>query len=304
VTLGASQPQKPLTPETESGASHFGGCANCGAELFGPFCAQCGEKRIDRADYSIKAVAQDVVQELSPVDSKILRTLTTLLTKPGLLSQHYFAHGRSRYTKPLTLFIALNVAFFFIQPHTGLLQYSYTQFTNAAYPGGAARHALVVARLGGNVDEKTYESRFNLQLQQQKKSMLIFCVPVLALAMVVLYAGHHRYYAEHLVFSIHVYAFLLIFMGILLNVGFAILILLLRNAGQMGHRMMLMAETETTLIVIIFVGLTAYIAFGLRRAYGDRPLPALLRGMALSISVLFLIRLYRDALFYITLWTT
>ena len=304
MTLGADQPQKPPAPETEPGASHFGSCANCGATLHGPFCAQCGEKRVDRADYSIKVVAQDVVQELSPVDSKIFRTLRALLTKPGLLSQSYFEHGRSRYTKPLTLFIVLNVAFFFVQPHTGLLQYSYNQFTNSAYPGGAARHAMVVSKLGGTSDEKAYESRFNLQLQQQKKSMLIFCVPLLALVMLVLYAGSGRYYAEHLVFSIHVYAFLLIFMGILVNAAFYVLILLLRNAGAMGHQMMLMAETETTLILVIFAGLTTYIALGLKRAYHDRLVPALLRGIALSASIILLIRLYRDALFYITLWTT
>jgi membrane-associated HD superfamily phosphohydrolase len=163
---------------------------------------------------------------------------------------------------------------------------------------------MVVAKLGNTFDEKAYEARFNVQLQQQKKSMLIFCVPLLALVMLVLYARRQRYYAEHLVFSIHVYAFLLIFMGILVNAGFYILILLLRNAGLMGHRMMLMAQTETALIVVVFVGMTAYITFGLRRAYRDRLLPAIARGVAMSASIIFLIRLYRDALFYITLWTT
>lgn len=297
--------ETPLPPESASGQSHFGNCANCGATLYGPFCAKCGEKRIDRADYSLRSVGREIIDELSPVDSKIFRTLRALVTKPGLLAQHYFEHGRSRYTKPLTLFVALNVVFFFVQPYTGLLRYSYAQYTNPSSEAGARRAQLVTAKLARTRESpQTYQARFDLTLQQQKKSMLIFSVPLLAGVMLVLYAGRGRYYAEHLVFSIHVYAFLLIFMAFIVTAAFSILLLLLSHAGSTAQRMTAMLETEATLVVVVNAGLAAYIAFGLRRAYGDRPLPATLRAIALSVAVLVILLVYRDALFYLTLWMT
>jgi len=273
--------------------------------LHGPFCAQCGEKRIDRADYSLRSVGREIIDELSPVDSKILRTLGALLTKPGLLSQHYFEHGRSRYTKPLALFVALNVVFFFVQPYTGLLRYSYTQYTNPSSQAGARRAQLVAGKLANTHETpQAYQARFDLTLQQQKKSMLIFSVPLLAAVMLVLYAGSGRYYAEHLVFSIHVYAFLLIFMAFVVTAVFSLLLFVVSHAGSAAQRMIATLETEATLLVVVNGGLAAYIALGLRRAYRDRPVVATIRAIVLSIAVLFILVAYRDALFYLTLWMT
>ena len=304
--MSSSSPSSETPPSpTPSGPSHFGSCANCGATLYGPFCAQCGEKRIDRADYSLRSVGREIIEELSPVDSKILRTLRALLTKPGLLSQHYFEHGRSRYTKPLALFVALNIVFFFVQPYTGLLRYSYEQYTNPSSQAGARRAQLVASKLANTRENpQTYQARFNLTLQQQKKSMLIFSVPLLAAVMLVLYAGSGRYYAEHLVFSIHVYAFLLILMAFIVTAAFSLLFLVLSHLGSTAQRMMTMLETEATLLVVVNGGLAAYIALGLRRAYRDRPVVATLRAIVLSIAVLVILVVYRDALFYLTLWIT
>lgn len=305
--MSASSPSSDAARSAESGSgeSHFGDCANCGATLYGPFCAKCGEKRIDRTDYSLRSVGREIIDELTPVDSKILRTLNALITKPGLLSQHYFEHGRSRYTKPLTLFVALNLVFFFVQPYTGLLRYSYAQYTNPGSQAGARRAQLVTSKLARTgEDPQTYRARFDVTLQQQKKSMLIFSVPLLAAVMLVLYAGSGRYYAEHLVFSIHVYAFLLIFMAFIVTAAFSLLFLVMSHAGSTAQRMMAMLETEATLVIVVNAGLAVYIAFGLRRAYQDRPILATLRGVVLSVAVLFILLLYRDALFYLTLWMT
>jgi hypothetical protein len=52
------------------------------------------------------------------------------------------------------------------------------------------------------------------------------------------------------------------------------------------------------------VGLAAYIALGLRRAYGDRWVSATVRGILLSMTIFLILLLYRDALFYLTLWMT
>ena len=122
-----SRPSTPPVPSSEPGAFSAGACGNCGAQLAGPFCSQCGEKKFSRHDYSLGHFVEEALDGLAHFDSRFLRTLKLLLTRPGELSNAFFHGGRSRYTKPLSLFIIINVIFFFVQPHTGIFGYKYAQ---------------------------------------------------------------------------------------------------------------------------------------------------------------------------------
>lgn len=104
----------PLVSTQSSGASSFGECGNCKTPLAGPFCSQCGEKKFSARDYSVVHIADEILGEFTHLDTKFLRTLKVLLTKPGELSRAYFHGGRSRYTKPLTLFVIINIIFFLV----------------------------------------------------------------------------------------------------------------------------------------------------------------------------------------------
>src|SRR3954467_15531764 len=191
-------------------------CPNCGSAMVAEFCARCGELQPAHRDLSIAAVAHDAVQEFVGVDGKIPRTLWALLTKPGLLTREFIDGRRGRYSKPLSLFLVLNVVFFFIQPHTGLLRYSLREYIGDSADFNDDRAArFVQARLAKTHESRaSYEVRFNDTLADHKKSMLLFAVPVFALAMIVIFAGTRRYFVEHLVFAVHSYAFLLVILTI------------------------------------------------------------------------------------------
>jgi hypothetical protein len=273
--------------------------------MAGPFCSQCGEKKLSAEDYSIRSVLHEVAEDFAHLDSKILRTLKALITKPGLLSNAYFAGGRSRYTKPLTLFVILNLVFFVVQPHTQLLSYKYSQYTSIESPGSARRRELVREKLVATGEkEQSYVIRFNDRLQEQKKSMLIFSVPALALAMLLVYGWKKRYYVEHLVFSIHVYAFLLIALMTTAVLFYLLYQVLTALFGRSGGALMEHIGTDTGLSVILGTGLYTYIFFGLRRAYLDSRLGAGLRAAAITLVVLILTGYYHDFLFYVTYFTT
>jgi hypothetical protein len=298
VASSASPENTPLVPHPESEASSFGECGNCHATLSGPFCSQCGEKKFVPADYSVKHLAEEVLGEFTHFDTKFLRTLKVLFTTPGEVSRAYFHGGRSRYTKPLTLFVIINVIFFFIQPHTRLFNYSYNAYVTRGGHGTVVEDHL---RETGE-SRQTYAARFDANLRDQTKSLVIVAVPVLALFMAVVFYGSKRTFAEHLVLSVQVYAFLLAYLAVL-----AVLVLVpvaLRAAGHPNAPILRFLARESTLETVLLVGLTSYIYVALRRAYETGRVRAAISAVLLSLEAAFFFAAYQRLLFYITFWTT
>lgn len=272
--------------------------------MLGPYCSQCGEKKLSREDYTLREVAGEVVGEFTHFDGRLFRTIVTLVRCPGELARAYFNGGRSRYTKPLTLFVIINLAFFFIQPHTGLLRYGFSQFVYPGIHSGTHKAKLVEAKLRrtGEPEDK-YAVRFNAVLQDQKKSLLIFSVPVVAIVMLILFRGSGRTYVEHLVFSVHLYTFVLLYITALV-VGFLIVALILSTFGALGHQWMHMVGSEMQISVMMGLGVTSYVYLAARRAYGMRGPLMLARAATIAATVAYLTGVYHDVLFYATFWTT
>ena len=92
----------------------------CGQEAHENFCAYCGEKRHDNHDFSLKHVLAEAAEAFFHVDSKIFRTLKTLVSTPGKLTADFFLGRRKPYMSPLQTFFVCNLLFFILQPLTGL----------------------------------------------------------------------------------------------------------------------------------------------------------------------------------------
>lgn len=86
-------------------------CRNCGAALSGPFCASCGQSVNDRSKSLLKVVG-DTLQDLLHFDSRVLRTLASLLVQPGRMTRDYMLGRRTRYVPPLRLYLFSSLIFF------------------------------------------------------------------------------------------------------------------------------------------------------------------------------------------------
>lgn len=86
-------------------------CANCGAPLVGPYCAQCGQHAHQSAR-TIGALFHDAWHVLTHVDGRFWQTLRTLLVRPGRLTREYFAERRASYIPPARLYLVLSLLFF------------------------------------------------------------------------------------------------------------------------------------------------------------------------------------------------
>src|SRR4051812_37895474 len=91
-------------------------CASCGHILNGKFCSQCGEKVLRKEDKSILHFFEEFFHMLTHADSKFLKSLKYLITKPGFLTREYLAGRRKLYASPLSLFFIGNLIYLLILP--------------------------------------------------------------------------------------------------------------------------------------------------------------------------------------------
>jgi hypothetical protein len=186
--------ETPLTP-----------CTNCGGAA-ADYCVRCGERQPGHHDLSVKHFAHDVVHEFVHLDSKLFRTLRDIVTKPGFLTEEYFAGRKSRYIAPLRLFLTLFalqfLAFTFYQPAAIFTIASMKKFDQAGAPltrlieRRAARLHLTREEFEQRLDERWHKTYSLLQLMN-----------IVGVAIVLKVLHRKRYFAEHLVFAAHFLAF-------------------------------------------------------------------------------------------------
>ena len=87
-------------------------CENCGAELQGHWCAQCGQPAIEYRR-SFRHVVADLLNEFLNWDSKFFTTIALLILKPWRLTNEFLAGKRVRYVNPLRLYLLASILFFF-----------------------------------------------------------------------------------------------------------------------------------------------------------------------------------------------
>lgn len=84
-------------------------CTNCGSELEGKYCHNCGQKRVKRLE--VKTILHDVTYGILHWENSILRTFKGLLFKSGLTAKDYIEGKRKHFVKPFSYFIFMQTLF-------------------------------------------------------------------------------------------------------------------------------------------------------------------------------------------------
>jgi hypothetical protein len=87
-------------------------CENCGAELQGHWCSQCGQPAIEYRR-SFRHVVADLLNEFLNWDSKFFTSIALLILKPWRLTNEFLAGKRVSYVNPLRLYLLASILFFF-----------------------------------------------------------------------------------------------------------------------------------------------------------------------------------------------
>ncbi len=266
-------------------------CPNCGAALAGPYCSQCGQKRIDEHEYALGHFLSHSLHDLTHLDAKVLGSIVPLLFRPGKVTLDYLEGRRGPYLRPLQTFIIINIIFFFLAaqihafgfPTAMYLKYSKERAVlfhwraDALFAAKVQQSHKPAAEVAREIDE---------HVDHVKRSLLLALIPAFAL-FVMLVEGTRRKYIEHLIFSIHFYSFWII---VLLAV--------------IGLSLVMRWRNEDLPLLIMSLIIWTYLTIALRRVYGGGWPRQIASGFVLTFSVLLLLYLFRDLLFLAALAMT
>ena len=272
-------------------------CLACDASLTGAYCSTCGERRPLPEDETLWHVLKEQLVDVTSADGKLWRSLR-LLFSPGTLTAEYFAGRRTRYLRPVRLFLVLNVVLFFV---LSFLSQNPLLGELATQRGAVGEYAVAAAdrtQAAWGGDEAVFESLFDQRARTLASSLIAVMIPALAL----LFALAFRWGAgaRHLVFATHALAALVA--GYLAIVGLALVITSI--VSLFGVSASMVSWLEYALVVLMALAVGAYLHVGARRVYGLAPARAGIGAAAITLGGLPAILMgYRVLLFWLTLWT-
>lgn len=107
-------------------------CTNCGNELYGKFCSNCGQEKVKRLE--VKTIIQDVTHGIFHWENSILKTLRLLLLNPGETVRDYISGKRRYYIKPFSFFIFMQTVFVVVFHQ---MSEKYFAFLNVSFKGNS-----------------------------------------------------------------------------------------------------------------------------------------------------------------------
>jgi hypothetical protein len=269
-------------------------CLNCGSEVQGKFCQNCGQENVEQRDNFFHMVGHFISDYLH-FDSKFFRSLIPLFTKPGFLTKEYWEGRRTRYIPPLRLFFFVTIFFMVIT------SYFYSRFGQQIKDSIVKRKPIAsseefkraqsmpdtakiyVARWYRTVtakelrDEVEGETRRFEKIKagfdvvfKNLKYVTFFLLPVYALIFKVLYLRRRPFYIDHLIYAMHLQTF----SYFLLSIVFILPLIIEMNFSVME--------------LIAFFGLLIYIGISFHYLYRQAVWKTVVKSI-LSTATLFFI---------------
>ncbi|MDP4665977.1 MAG: DUF3667 domain-containing protein [Flavobacteriaceae bacterium] len=86
-------------------------CANCDTSFIGNYCPHCGQQ-LREFQKPFKFLIIDLAGNMFSFDTRLWRSLKSLLTKPGSYTSEYLDGHRMRFVPPMRLYIFISFVFF------------------------------------------------------------------------------------------------------------------------------------------------------------------------------------------------
>jgi hypothetical protein len=242
-------------------------CRNCGAAAGSKYCPECGQETAPHPP-SAREFLHEFVGHYVAVEGALWITLKKLMV-PGALTLEYLAGRKRRYVHPLRLYLTASVVFFlvarFLVPAPEI-----HVVTVSTGPG----HAPTITECKGDeafcagIRERMSKrfpgmnrAQFADYLVQRVVTLFPYAMfvllPVFASLTRAVYRNRPYNYGEHLVFALHVHAFVF-FVGALV------------------------APLKEPILWTIPAAI--YLSVAMRRVFGGRRLPSILRAVFVFLS--------------------
>jgi hypothetical protein len=273
-------------------------CQSCKSTVSTPFCPRCGEEPLKPRDLTLHGFAAKAIYAFTSVDARTLRSVRTLILRPGALTLAWFQGIRKPYVLPLSLFLIANVAFVAMQLLTGQHVFNTSLDSHLHHQDWSP---LAQSLLSRRLDDtrrslEEYAPIFDRRVALNAKSLVVLMSLAFSLLLPAVFLRERRPFMVHVAFSLHFYAFLLLLMSAaLLASGISALL---------GYGGIETAPVDNLLSVAMLLICSFYLHRAIAPVYGSQGVRRAVSAIVLVLAVGALVLGYRLALFLITLYTT
>lgn len=251
-------------------------CISCQHDLVGKFCHNCGEKVVEKSDFSLKTIFQQFVDGLTNFDSKFIKSFLFLLFKPGQLTLSYVKGNRNPFMKPFQLIVVVNILFFLLLANADIFRIpSEYYFSNE----------IIIEKVKFNsIPIDIIKQKYDAESFTNSKLFIFILIPFFSLVFWLVNLNKKYYFGVHTIFAIHYLSFFMLFCVTLVTTPREI-------------------WTPRAIQVVIFCFNFTYLAFAIKKFYQDKWIITILKTLISILLCFILIFLYREQISKYTLYT-
>tara|TARA_R110000751_G_scaffold49091_5_gene109474 strand:+ start:1444 stop:2352 length:909 start_codon:yes stop_codon:yes gene_type:complete len=208
------------------------GCKNCKTQFKGKFCPNCGQS-VYEFEKPFRFLIVDLVGNIFAFDTRLWKSMSSLIFRPGKFVEEYLNGHRARYMSPFRLYIFVSFLFFLLlsiyagsqiqisEKVRNEINLSFNGQIDSLNPETDSLKTNELNISDSSVSPKKLTNALSKVLNNPKMYMdsflkfvswsLFFLMPVYAFFLCLLFRKSKKYYYSHLVLAInqHTFVFLL-----------------------------------------------------------------------------------------------
>ncbi|MBL7859324.1 MAG: DUF3667 domain-containing protein [Cyclobacteriaceae bacterium] len=287
--------QQALEPE-QMNDQHI--CKVCCHKFSGKYCNRCGEKVVNPQEKSFRHFLGSLLNAITFLDSKFLKTLKLMVLKPGFVSAQVIEGIRVPYVKPISMFFVINLIYFLMagsDTYNTRLESQLNQMPYSSMISGVVAQKIEKE----NISMDVFRVRYEQQSTSLAKLMLIVFVLFTGVFILILNVKKKLYFYDHLTVSLE-FNSMFILIGNVVVQWFMFLLIKFMLLMDISLEQYLTDPVYTSFAVIIAV---AILYFMQRRVYQDSVVWSLVKALAFIPCLAMSMIAYRAILFFATILT-
>ncbi len=270
-------------------------CLNCGTAVHDNYCQHCSQRVRDNTDRSLTQLLGEFLGNVFFIDNRFMISVWYLFRYPGRMTVEFLEGKRKKFISPVTLFLFVNLIYFFL---TTLTDYSIVlsdQLEDQVYSGEWVVDMVRSKMISKDLDFQSYSAVYQKTSDTISKSVMIINVPLIALFVYLMAFKKRRYYYDSLLFAFHF---------------FALFLMIMTAAGWLDELITAIAGHEDSILSNVLFSVFLY---GLPILYGGLSIKRFLNlrwywaipaGVGVIAAVLAANMVYRLIIFCLTIWFT
>lgn len=269
-------------------------CLNCGASVNRTYCQDCGQSIRDNSDRSLSRLLAEFFANIFFLDNRFFLSMWYLVRFPGRMTVEFLEGRRKKFISPVTLFLFLNLIYFFVNPLTDYSLSLHDQMNSQPYSAWTKDWVETKLQKEG-LDEQAYGITYQNTSDNTSKSIMIINAPMIAVFVYLMAFKKRQFYFDSLIFSFHFFTLFMLSWVMLDWVDIGIYYI----SGDNNS----LASDISFKLFAFFIPLL-YAILSIKKFMGIRWFWAIPAGLGVMIAVTLANLFYRFIIFAVTLWIT